>query len=537
MLRNVPWPSRLGVRLAAVLAAITVVTLGAIALLALRAQRSHLEEVAVRVAALLSDAVKSSTHDHMLADRRPDAYATIEAIGRGEGIEKVRIFNKEGRVTYSTVPGEIGALVDKRAESCYACHAADRPLERLSVPSRSRIYQGADGHRILGMVTPIYNEASCVASACHAHPTAQRVLGVVDVGISLHEVDRSLASLKRRTLLTAGLGVLLLAAGTLFFASRMLVKPLGDLLEGTRRIAEGDLAYRIDAGRQDEIGLLGASFDHMTDSLLAAQRQIQSLLEGLEKQVEQRTAALKLAQAQLVHAAKMASIGRLAASIAHEINNPLTGILTYARLIIRTLGGGPPGAVEVAESLKGLRLVERETERCTSIVRSLLDFARQRALTLTEVDVNAVIEEALSLVGNQVALKGIALEKRLGEVPCVRADFGQLRQAFVNVILNGCDAMASGGSLKLSSRHLPEEGRVEVRFEDQGVGISPENLSRIFDPFFTTKDKGTGLGLSVVYGIVERHAGELRVESELGRGTTIRMLLPIEGARDGEAAA
>ena len=534
---DVSWRRRLSVRLTAVVAMVVMVTMGAFVALGLRAQQRHLEGEVIRGAALLSDTIKSSTHQHMLEDRRQDAYLIMETIGRQEGIEGVRIFNKDGRVTYSNHPAEVGTQVDKRAESCYACHAADQPLERLTLPSRSRTYR-ANGHRVLAMVTPIYNEPSCSTAGCHAHPESQRVLGVVDVGISLAEIDRGLADLERSTAAVSALGVIVLAAGVGFFARRLVVGPVAQLVEGTRRIAEGDLGHRIllEDGREDEIGLLARSFNRMTESLARADGEIRELMEGLERQVEQRTAALRDAQAQLVHAEKMASLGRLAASIAHEINNPLAGILTFAKLMVRTL---EDESTDVPRSghLKNLKLVQREAERCTAIVRNLLDFARQRPMTLAAVDVHAVIEEALSLVAHQLALKGVSVEKRLFAAPPVHGDFGQLRQAFVNVILNACDALAPGGRLLVTAGTAGESGPVEVSFEDTGAGIPPEHLARIFDPFFSTKEKGTGLGLSVVYGIVERHGGELDVKSEVGKGTRLRMRLPLVSAPGGNVPA
>jgi two-component system NtrC family sensor kinase len=529
--REIPWPQRLSVRLTAFVSGTTLVAIGAFVFVAVRAQRSHLEEVAVRVAALLSDSIDGSTRKHMLEDRREDAYAVMQTIARGQGIERVRIFNKEGEVTYSTVPAEIGSSVDKRAESCYACHAAGQPLERLSVPSRSRIYRGADGHRILAMVTPIYNEPSCSSADCHAHPASKRVLGVIDVGISLASVDNSLWQLEQRTLVGAALAVMALGAGLLWIGRRALVRPLRDLMRATERIAGGDLGYRIPARRADELGLLAASLNDMTDSLAAARAEIQGLMDGLEKTVEERTAALRETQAQLVNAAKLASLGRLAASIAHEINNPLAGILTFARLMLRELEEGELPDEQRDRYLKNLRLIERETQRCTTIVRNLLDFARQRPLTLTEADVNGVIEEALSLVGHQIELKGVALDKQLGSLAPIKADFGQIRQAFINIILNACDAMQPGGRLTIRTQPTPAGG-VEVAFTDSGSGITAENLSHIFDPFFTTKSKGTGLGLSVVYGIIERHGGTLEADSQPGQGTTMRIRLPRQGAPD-----
>jgi len=190
-----------------------------------------------------------------------------------------------------------------------------------------------------------------------------------------------------------------------------------------------------------------------------------------------------------------------------------------------------------ASCVRNLKLVQRETERCSAIVRNLLDFARQRPLTLKEVDVNQAVEESLLLLANQIAIQGIVLEKDLLPVPKVRADYGQLRQAFVNIALNACEAMSKGGTLKVASRPRPGETTIDVVFTDTGPGIPPDHLSKILDPFFTTKEKGTGLGLSVVYGIVERHGGRLDIRSQVGQGTTVTIRLPTAAATSSATGA
>lgn len=532
---TVTWTRRLSVRLTGVTLLVVAPSLGVLAVLGLRAQERHVVDEAVRAAALLSDTVKNSTHLDMLADRRPHAYSIMRSIARQEGIERVRIFNKEGLITFSTSDTERGTVVDKQAESCYACHAADQPLVRLAIPSRSRIYQ-TNAHRVVGMVTPIYNEPSCSDAACHAHPADKRVLGVVDVGVSLADSDASLSRLRRRTYWAALIAVTALAAGMASFARRLVVEPVERLVEGTRRIASGDLTYRIPQGRQDELGQLAASFNGMTQSLLEVGRERDALLEGLERKVEERTAALRKTQSQLVQAEKLASLGRLAASIAHEINNPLAGILTFARLQIRSLEeetGLDPKLRE--RHVEQLRLVQRETERCTAIVRNLLDFARQRPLKLTRFALGDVVDEAMSLVGHQLRLKSVEVVWDGGEAPAVRADFGQIRQSLVNLLLNAADAMPSGGEIHVSLAPSEDGGEAVLTVTDTGVGIAPEDMEKILDPFFSTKDKGTGLGLSVVYGIVERHGGRLEIESEPGRGTRVRVRLPSADASDAEA--
>lgn len=522
---TIKWWNRLSVKLSAVIAIVALAILGSFVLVADQVQRRHLTQEVVRSAALFSDTIKSSTYHFMLEDRRGEVYRIMETIGRQEGVERVRIFNKEGQITFSTDGDETGRLVDTRAESCYACHATDQPIVRLALSSRSRIYK-VDGHRILAMVTPIYNEPSCSNAPCHAHAESKRVLGVVDVGLSLAEVDAGIARLERTMLLLSSLALLGLAVIVALVARRVVVKPVSRLVKGTQEVSRGELAHEIPVRAADEIGALAASFNHMTHSLRRAHAEIESLMQGLERQVEERTAALRAAQSQLIQSEKMASLGKLSASIAHEINNPLAGILTYAKLLLRALREGPLEEARRAGFVRNLDLVERETQRCTAIVRNLLDFARQREPTLKEMDVNTCLDEALSLLRNQMGIQGVALERRLEPLPPAHADFGQLRQAFLNVVLNACQAMPRGGTLIVTSRVAGEQPAIEIEVADTGVGIPPEHLQKILDPFFTTKEKGTGLGLSVVYGVIERHGGKLDIRSEVGKGTSVVIRLP-----------
>jgi two-component system NtrC family sensor kinase len=521
---TVQWWNRLGVKASAVITLVTAVCITAFVALNLRAQREYLTAEVVRGAAHFSDTIKASTYHFMLSDERLGAYRTMDMIGRLKGIEQVRMLNKDGRVTFSTDREEIGRMVDKTGEACYACHAAGQPLVRLNVPSRSRIYE-RNGHRVLGLITPIYNEGSCAAAACHEHPSAKQVLGVVDVAMSLEDEDRSVAALARRTVVLAGIGVAVIALTVGFFVRGYVLRPVGAMVVATKRVAHGDLEHRIVVDRTDELGELGDSFNAMTASLRQAQADLQRLNERLEQQVEDRTSALRDAQAQLIQSEKMSSLGKLAASVAHEINNPLAGILTYAKLLVRMHEEGEMSDKVRESAVRNLRLVQRETERCSAIVRNLLDFARQRPPSLKEIDVSAVVEEALTLLSHRLMMQNVAIEKHLAPMPLVRADFGQMRQAIVNIALNACEAMVKGGSLAVTVS--ARDKVVEIVFRDTGPGIPPEHLSRILDPFFTTKEKGTGLGLSVVYGIIDRHNGKLDVKSQVGVGTTVTIQLPV----------
>jgi two-component system NtrC family sensor kinase len=537
------WKASLQVKLLVMVCGLAALSVGILAWLTVHSERAARIELMIRGASQFSDTVKRSIHYAMLQNRWKDAFQIMETIGKQEDVARVRVFTKEGTILFSTDRPEIGRAVDKRAESCYACHAAERPLERLTLPDRARVFRDPEAHRLLGMITPLYNEPAC-SEGCHVHPPSKRVLGVLDITLSLAKVDAEIAAFTRRTAAMAGATVLLLAVLLMVLVRREVIRPVRDLVEGTRGVARGDLTWRTPVRSADEIGELAFSFNQMTEALARARNELSGLVETLEQRVEARTRELRDAQAQLVQTEKMASLGRLSASIAHEINNPLAGILTYAKLISRRLRTGPTGSEEIATAVQQLAVVERETQRCTAIVRNLLDFARQREPVLTDVDALAVLEEAIALVANRMNLQGIEVVRQVVPVPLVRADSGQLRQAILNLLINACEAMPDGGRLCLATRLVSGadaasatpavEGEsvgsgaayVEIQVIDQGQGIPPEHRSKIFDPFFTTKEKGTGLGLSVVYGIMEKHEGKIVVDSRVGEGTTIALRLP-----------
>lgn len=521
---SIPWRHQLSTQLLLVALGLVVAAVIAFALMEVFIGRQRLASVTSSTE-VLSEGVRGALRHAMVEDQREDAYAIARDIARLSTIDHVRLINKEGRITFSTIGGETGAMVDKRAEGCNACHREGETLTAAET-GRTRVYRHA-GHRVLAMVTPFPNEPGCSAASCHAHPPQKQVLGVLDVGISLAAVDRDLAAFRRTNLLVTGVAALMLVAVFWTLARHRVVRPVEALLEGTRRIARDQLDTEIHVGTHGELGLLAASFNDMTRSLRRVKGELQQLTSSLEAKVAERTAELEAAQDSLVRSEKLSSLGKLSASIAHEINNPLAGILTFAKLMIRTVEHGPVGEADRKTLVKQLELVQRETERCTAIVRNLLDFARERPLQLKDVNLNAVVDEALMLIGNQAAIQGVEIVKDLAPLPPIAADFGQMRQSFVNIALNAVEAMQKGGQLRVTTRALPERDQVEVVFADTGRGIPPEVMRRIFDPFFTTKDKGTGLGLSVVYGIVARHQGTISAESEQGRGSRFTIRLPV----------
>ena len=300
--------------------------------------------------------------------------------------------------------------------------------------------------------------------------------------------------------------------------------PIQELLEQTQSLSEGDLSARVENTSTDELGELGRSFNNMADNLAQAQIELQDWGNTLEQKVERRTAEMIDMQSQLLRSAKLASMGELVAGVAHEINNPLTGILMFASLSSKT----PDLPQQVKDNLD---LIVSETGRCAKIVRGLLEFARESFPEKKMNSINQIIEHTLELVSHQTIFQDVDVQYRGGEgLPELEVDADQLQQVFFNMFINAGQAMPNGGSLTITTKFVEEEKAVLIVIEDTGTGISQENLAKIFDPFFSTKaQKGFGLGLSVSYGIIENHGGRVDVRSREGEGTRFSIYFPTEG--------
>ena len=617
--------TRISSKLIVAVAVITVLIIGAFSYFSIRAQTNALISQAGIHANKLSDAIKNSTFTSMLENKKEEIHAIIDTVSHEPSITEVRILNKEGVVTFSSRKELIGKSVDKHAESCYACHTANAPLQRLPIDERTRIYRiSPDSPRILAVINPIYNQASCYQAACHAHTKEQTVLGVLDIKMDLQDVDRQIEESKFRLIVFAVIAILGLSAFIGFFVRRWIGKPVSRLVKATKEVSSGNLNFTIENPGKDELGILASSFNKMTKSLAEAKLQ-------------------------LFQSDKMASLGRLAAGVAHEINNPLTGVLTYSSYLLKRTKDNP-------ELQENLEVIVRETIRSREIVKSLLDFSRQSPPKKHSADINRVLKAAIDVVASQLLLKRIELDARFDtSLPEILIDANQIQQVVINLLVNAADAIGDdGGKISLApslislaphglaqikaavcpkghdlmdselkifglpsikvkvvsngnvgvanldpvyGKHRHEYGiqieggkalqvacpqcnvsliaenakcpkcgssvcqfevlshgmfeactnprcgwqrwqamdeaghkdYLEIRVADTGQGIAKEDLSRIFEPFFTTKgEHGNGLGLAVTWGIVDSHEGTINVESELGKGTTFIVHLPLQ---------
>ena len=490
-----------------------------------------LTEEAISLADKLSETIIKTTHYQMLEDDRKRVYEMINEVGTQKDIERIRLITKEGLTIFSTDSREIGTYLDKSAEACNMCHRSDTPLLQASSMNRSRIFRNREGKMVLGLAKAIYNEKKCYTAPCHFHPKEAKILGVLDVNLSLDNLQSQLAANRFKITILTICMLGLISLSMVFLIHEQINQPLKKLLMQTERIAEGNLESAVEITSTDEIGELASAFNIMTEKLRKAREELEDWGKNLEVKVEERTRELNKLQAQLVRSEKLASLGELVAGIAHEINNPLTGILVFTSLLSND--------AKLHPSLKSdLDTIIRETERCANIVRGLLDFSRESIPQKNRSSLNSIMDAALSLVKHQSLFQNIDIEKNYHPaIPEVMVDHNQVEQVFVNMLLNAGQSMPEGGNLRIASGVTEDGGYAFVTIADTGCGIPDEIMSRIFDPFFTTKEnKGTGLGLSVSYGIINNHEGTIEVQSTLGEGTTFTIRLPIPCKEDPQQA-
>lgn len=531
-------PRGIARKLALWLTSIIIVVEGLFALSEIHSQRRQLLNEMTLSAGLVSQTMVATTWNAMLEDRREYAYQMMKNVALQETIDKVRVFNKSGQITFSTA-GDGGAVVDIDAEACVLCHASGQPLVHVDMPSRTRIYRADDGKRVMGMITPIYNEPSCSTAACHAHPAAVHVLGVVDITMPLTRVDAQLRGMVVRSAAMSLLSMLVVSFFVVLFSRRFVQQPVRKLIAATQTLGVAGRDTPLQVTADDELGELAQSFRAMQERLNASNRQLHEFTDTLERRVEERSQQLRDAERKLIQSDRLASLGQLAASVAHEINNPLAGVINFGRLMQRLTVGEEVPRARMADFRTYLDHVVGETERCARIVRDLLVFARHSEPSHEPVALNEVVRRTLSVINHRLELGEVEPRLDLAEdLPEVTCDAAQVQQIVINLVLNAAESMESG-CVTIRTRFDPARGLVRLDVTDTGTGIAPEHLARIYDPFFSTKTegKGTGLGLAVVYGIVHAHGGQIEVETELGHGTTFSVLLPVNGPGAGPALA
>ena len=472
---------------------------------------SFSREDVVNNAVQVSNIIKRATYHSMLENRRDDLTNTILSIGKEEIFEGIRIYNKIGRISFSDRPEELGGFADKKAEQCYVCHAEEPAKGVVPTKDRTRILKAPTGYRILGLINPIENEPECFNASCHAHSPKEKLLGILDVKLSLEEGDKKIIGTRNRMIIYSTILILITALVKGCFIWRMIHSPVKKLYNATREVAHLNLDHKVNINSRDELGVLADSFNKMTGELKAS------------------TEELKKTQSRLILSEKMASLGKLSATVAHEINNPLSGILSYAKLSSKYLGQQniDPGIFEMVN--KNLGIISNEAKRCGDIVKNLLLFTKRTSGDFKAEHLSEIIDTSIGVVGHSAEMNELKLIKELDDGDdYTQCDASDIQQVLIALIINSIEDSARGGKIIVRTDYCSKKDQTQIMIIDNGKGIPKDALPHIFEPFFSMKksEKNIGLGLSVVYGIIKQHGGTIDVESKESEGTKFTITLP-----------
>jgi len=498
-------------------------------------QKKYLIEEMQQNAVRLSQTIERSIRYEMLIAKSDHIQKTLEDVGKQQGIERIRIFDKEGKIIAASSKIELGMIIDRKAEACYSCHSDREPLKKLSAQDMTRIFKSEKDHRVLGIINPIYNEPSCYISACHYHPKDKNVLGIMDTLISLARFDEQIATSRQQILLYFLFTFLFISVSIGLFIFLFINAPIRKLIEGTRKIAKGNLNYQIGVYPSNEIGELSRSFDKMTNELKNSREEIEQWNLKLKDEVKKATEKLRKTNEELNNAnTKLLQLDNMKSDFMRKMEHGSRSHLAIIQSCMKLALGEYYS--ELNEQQKDLL---KTAERRSSMMLELLDdilLLSYRKSTRAVYDMELmhlrdIIQEAVNDIKDQAQKKNIVIDVQIpSDLPRVWADRKALCEIFANLLTNAVKYTKENNTIKVSAKQ--KRVFIEIEVSDTGIGIAPEDLPKIFDEFYRAPNaksyeiEGTGLGLAIVKEIVKAHHGSLKVQSDLGKGSTFRVILP-----------
>ncbi|MCK3682979.1 ATP-binding protein [Maribellus sp. YY47] len=478
--------------------------------------------------------VEGSLYHSMLKNDKSALQSTLDIINAMPGIDEVNMYDSRDSLVYSTSFSADSLL--KNGPNCASCHTNFSEL----FPTKQKAYRIIDfkspcnldqkdmGHRQLLVRTPILNERSCYVSACHAHSEDEEILGSLIIKVPLSELDSAVTKSSTEFFLLAIVVTIILMSVLIFFTKNKIQKPLNEIIVASEAVSKGDRSRRLEIKPYllEDMRSVSLAINNMLDNLDAANRELENWSHQLEYKVQRKSEELAEIQNELIHIERITSLGKLSSSVAHEINNPLSGILTYSKLVAKQLTKLDMPETSKASMLKYLKVIESESKRCGNIVRGLLDFSRKDQENFEQHHLNQVLKESYSLMAHQMHIAGVHFYTDFtATADLVYCNDNQIKQVCVALLVNAMEAITSNGEILIKTSN-PDEEHIRMDISDNGVGIAAEDISRIFQPFYSAKQRasGIGLGLAIVHGIVQSHKAKIEVVSEQGKGTTMSVL-------------
>ncbi|MBC8343216.1 MAG: HAMP domain-containing protein [Bacteroidetes bacterium] len=481
--------------------------------------------------------VEGALYYSMLKNDRSALQNTLDVINTMPGIEDVNMYDSEDNLVHSSFSDD---TIGHNNPNCKDCHSdinsmfpgKEKTFKIINIDHECRMSQKDYDHRLLLIRSPILNEKSCYTSACHAHDKSEEVLGSFVIRIPLNDLDAAVEESSTDFFLLAALTTLLLVAFLMFFTRRKIINPLNGIIKASEAVSKGDKSTRLEIKPEHlyDLRMVSGAFNEMLDNLQSATNELQNWSQQLEYKVQQKSVEISEMQNELIHVERIASLGKLSSSVAHEINNPLSGILTYTKLVQKQLSKPQLDDAGKDSMLKYLRTIELETKRCGDIVKGLLEFSRKDQHDFEVKHLHKILEETYTLMAHQMKISDIIFRTDFSaKSDLISCSENQIKQACIAILLNASEAMSDNGEIWMKTTN-PEKDIIKLDITDNGVGIAPEDIPHVFEPFFSAKQKssGIGLGLAIVHGIAQSHNGKVEVDSEMGKRTTISIFLPIK---------
>jgi two-component system, NtrC family, sensor kinase len=481
--------------------------------------------------------VEGALYHSMLENDRSSLQNTLDLINTLPGIEDVNIYDHHYNLVHSTFESD---SIGHNNPNCKDCHSnikdmfpqKEKSFRILSFDSECDMSQKNYDYRLLLIHSPILNEKSCYTSSCHAHSRSDEVLGSFVIRIPLNDLDTAVEKSSSEFFILAAFAVILLLFSIIYISRRKIIIPLNSIVQASRAVSKGDKSTRLEIKPNTlyDLRMVSNAFNEMLDNLQAATNELKNWSQQLEYKVQQKTEELSEMQHELVHVERIASLGKLSSSVAHEINNPLAGVLTYTKLVQKQLAKPDLDEITKLSMSKYLKVIETETKRCGEIVKGLLEFSRKDDSDFETKHLHKILDESYALMSHQMKIGNISfLTDFSAKNDLIHCNRNQIKQACLALLLNASEAVLESAEILMKTTN-PDEDSIKIEIKDNGVGISAEDLKHVFEPFFSAKQKtnGIGLGLAIVHGIVKSHNATIGINSDFGKGTTISITIPIK---------
>jgi len=480
--------------------------------------------------------VESALYRAMLENDQTSLQNTLYTINNMTGIDHVNMYDARNNLVYTSITNDDTNHSDP---DCISCHQdfgtmfaeKEKSYKIIDVDSECSMNHLNNEYRHLVIKSPILNSKSCYTAECHAHTVEEEVLGSLIIKMPMKSLDDALAKSNSNFFIFAAAMTLILVAYLIFFTANNIKAPLNAIITASEAVAQGDRSTRLEINSKlpSDMRMVSIALNDMLDNLQAANNELHNWSQQLEYKVQKKSEELSQVQNELLNIERIASLGRLSLSVAHEINNPLSGILVYSKLLQKQLGSQNLDPEKRESILKHLSFIESETKRCGDIVKGLLDFSRKDQDGFEPRHLHEILNDTFELMLHPMKMANISFmtdfTARLDMIYCSP---NQIKQACVALLVNASEAITQNGEVIMSTAN-PDEQHIRIDFTDNGIGISEASLPHIFEPFFSTKEKtsGIGLGLSITHGIIKSHNGKISVRSEKGKGTTVSITLPL----------